>query len=449
MAAVLGIAVVVVWATLTRAAISDAQLGLDRSVRQLVMVTGGGIRTTQVRFARVAEDAAIRNALASPAPQSLGAARAALRRLDVRPDSGLPIELWSENGRRLGSVGTDSGETIGLNIPAEEPEPESIHGRGLDSLRIVDSVQIGELQRVGGRTLFWLVMPVRDGNKLLGFVATRRHIASNPQTEATIRELSGNSAAGYYRNADGSVWTTFGGFPEAPADSTISSKGGRGERIRPSAGGRVLFAEARVAGTPLVLGMEAPRGAILTVANGAARQLALLGVMLTLVGALITWFVGRRVLRPLTDLTGAADAVASGDYSTRVPAAGTDEVVRLASSFNRMAQQIGDDRKLLETANRAKSDFLASMSHELRNAAQRDRRLRRVDGDGRARADHRRAAPRPLPDPREPVASPRLDRKLARPEPDRERTGHVRAGGRGAQSAARRSRGAGPAADDG
>jgi signal transduction histidine kinase len=31
-----------------------------------------------------------------------------------------------------------------------------------------------------------------------------------------------------------------------------------------------------------------------------------------------------------------------------------------------MAQQIGDDRKLLETANRAKSDFLASMSHELR-----------------------------------------------------------------------------------
>jgi signal transduction histidine kinase len=365
-AAVLGIAIVVVWATLTRAAINDAQVGLNRSVRQLVLVTGGGIRTTQVRFARVAEDAAIRSALASPAPQSLGAARAALRRLDVRPDSGLPIELWSETGRRLGSVGSDSGETIGLNIPAEEPEPESIHGRGLDSLRIVDSVQIGELQRVGGRTLFWIVMPVRDGNKLLGFVATRRHIASNPQTEATIRELSGNSAAGYYKNADGSVWTTFGGFPESPADSTISSKGGRGERIRPSAGGRVLFAEARVAGTPLVIGMEAPRAAILIVANATARQLALLGVMLTLMGALVTWFVGRRVLRPLTELTGAADAVASGDYSTRVPTAGTDEVVRLASSFNRMAQQIGDDRKLLETANRAKSDFLASMSHELR-----------------------------------------------------------------------------------
>ena len=242
-AAVLGIAVIVVWATLTRAAINDARVGLDRSVRQLAMVTASGVRTTQVRFARVAEDAAIRNALASPEPQSLGAARATLRRLDVRPDSGLPIELWSETGRRLGSVGTDSGETIGLNIPAEAPEPESIRGRGLDSLRIVDSVQIGELQRVGGRTLFWLVMPVRDGDKLLGFVATRRHIASNPQTEATIRELSGNSAAGYYRNADGSTWTSFGGFPESPRGlhpiqrrwkgGTYSARGTRAVRRSP------------------------------------------------------------------------------------------------------------------------------------------------------------------------------------------------------------------------
>jgi len=142
-AAVLGIAVIVVWATLTRAALNDARVGLDRSVRQLAMVTASGVRTTQVRFARVAEDAAIRNALESPDPQNLGAARAALRRLDIRPDSGLPIELWSETGRPRGSVGTDSGATLGLNVPAEGPEPESIRDRGLDSLRIVDSVQIG------------------------------------------------------------------------------------------------------------------------------------------------------------------------------------------------------------------------------------------------------------------------------------------------------------------
>ena len=112
--------------------------------------------------------------------------------------------------------------------------------------------------------------------------------------------------------------------------------------------------------------MEAPRTAILAVANATARQLALFGAVLTIVAAVLAWFVGRTVMRPFTELTNAADSVARGDYSTRVPAAGSEEVGRLASSFNRMAQQIGDDRKLLETANRAKSDFLASMSHELR-----------------------------------------------------------------------------------
>jgi len=361
--AVLGIAVVVVWVTLTRAAVNDARTGLDRAVRQLVNVTVNGVRTGQLRYSRVAEDTAIRNALRTPEPRNFDAARGALRRLGVRPDSGLPIELWNETGGRLASVGTDSGGTIGLNIPAES-ESESISARGLDSLRIVDTAQIGELQRVGGRTLFWFIVPVRESGKLLGFVALRRHIASNPQTEATIRELS--SATGYWRNVDGSTWTSVGGFPESPPDSTLANQGGKGERFRASAGGRVLFSEGRVAGTPLVFGMETPRAAVLAVPNKTARQLALLGVLLALAAALVTWFVGHRILRPLTELTNAADAVARGEYSTRVPAVGREDVVRLASSFNRMAQQIGDDRKLLEAANRAKSDFLASMSHELR-----------------------------------------------------------------------------------
>ena len=363
-AAVLGLAVVVVWLTLTRAALNDAQVGLDRSVRQLVTVSANGFRTTQMRYARVAEDSSIRAALIDPSPRNIEAARTALARLAVRPDSGLPVELWSDAGARLADVGTDSASSVHLDIPMETTDAPTIHGRGLDSLRMVDSAQISELERVGSRALYWLVMPVRDRGKLLGFVATRRHIAAAAQTEATIRELSGNSARGYYRTANGSPWTSFGGSPEAPPNAS-ESHGGHGERVR-SGVGRLLFAEGRIAGTPLVMGLEAPRTAIMAVPNATARQLAVLGVLLMLVAALLTWIVGRRVMRPLNDLADAADSVARGDYSARVPAAGADEVVRLASSFNRMARQIGEDRQLLQTANRAKSDFLASMSHELR-----------------------------------------------------------------------------------
>jgi signal transduction histidine kinase len=361
---VLGLAVIVVWLTLTRAALNDAQVGLERSVRQLVTLSSNSFRTTQIRYGRIADDSSIRAALTVPNPRNVDAAREALIKLNIRPDSGLPVELWNPAGARMADVGTDSAAAVHLDIPLEANDIPTIHGRGLDSLRIVDTAQIGELERVGNRSLYWLVMPIREHGRLLGFVASRRHVATAPQTEATIRELSGNSAQGYYRNANGSTWTSIGGSPQSLPDG-LESKEGHTERVRNGVG-RLLFAEGQIPGTPLFIGMEAPRSAIMAVPNATARQLSVLGVLLMLVAALLAWIVGRRVMRPLNDLADAADSVARGDYSARVPAAGTDDVVRLASSFNRMARQIGEDRQLLQTANRAKSDFLASMSHELR-----------------------------------------------------------------------------------
>jgi signal transduction histidine kinase len=99
-----------------------------------------------------------------------------------------------------------------------------------------------------------------------------------------------------------------------------------------------------------------------------------------LVGAAASWLISRRVTRPLAALTGASEAIASGDYEARVRLEGHDEMVRLATAFNRMGAEVAETRQQLETqaqaagkaralaesASRAKSDFLAVMSHELR-----------------------------------------------------------------------------------
>jgi signal transduction histidine kinase len=103
--------------------------------------------------------------------------------------------------------------------------------------------------------------------------------------------------------------------------------------------------------------------------------------------AIIAWLVSRQITRPLAAITSAAEMIASGDYSARVSPAGDEELVRLAASFNRMADEIRSTHNELEMqaaeaeavavdldraraqaedANRAKSDFLAVMSHELR-----------------------------------------------------------------------------------
>jgi two-component system OmpR family sensor kinase/two-component system sensor histidine kinase BaeS len=76
---------------------------------------------------------------------------------------------------------------------------------------------------------------------------------------------------------------------------------------------------------------------------------------------LIGFLLARRVVTPLANVIGAAQAVAAGDLSARVPSAlrGPDDLRSLSDSFNRMADT-------LERNDRERRDFLADIAHELR-----------------------------------------------------------------------------------
>ena len=73
------------------------------------------------------------------------------------------------------------------------------------------------------------------------------------------------------------------------------------------------------------------------------------------VGSLAT----RRFTSPLSDTMRAADALAAGDLSARVPVEGSPEFRSLARSFNRMAEA-------LEAADQQRRELLADIAHELR-----------------------------------------------------------------------------------
>jgi len=62
--------------------------------------------------------------------------------------------------------------------------------------------------------------------------------------------------------------------------------------------------------------------------------------------ALVTYFVGRSIVRTLGQLAGAADEIARGNYHQRVEVRGRDEFAQLGASFNRMAAQL--EQRLLE-----------------------------------------------------------------------------------------------------
>lgn len=92
--------------------------------------------------------------------------------------------------------------------------------------------------------------------------------------------------------------------------------------------------------------------------EGLARTAATaLGVLL--IAALVMVFAGRRLVRPILALTGAAHRMTNGDHAARVPVSGRDEVARLGHAFNAMAESI-------QHHDHQRKAMVSDVAHELR-----------------------------------------------------------------------------------
>jgi signal transduction histidine kinase len=83
------------------------------------------------------------------------------------------------------------------------------------------------------------------------------------------------------------------------------------------------------------------------------------GAGILLVGGVATARAYRRISRPLGELLGAAEQVATGDYDVHLVPEGPRDLRVLTSSFNSMAAQLAE-------ADEQRRRFLADVTHELR-----------------------------------------------------------------------------------
>jgi len=88
-------------------------------------------------------------------------------------------------------------------------------------------------------------------------------------------------------------------------------------------------------------------------------RLAIAGVLGLLVAALLGWYLSRRIVRPVLELSEVVDAVAAGDYEVAVPKNAPGELGHLSDRVGEMAHRLGE----VEAMER---NFLMSVSHELR-----------------------------------------------------------------------------------
>jgi two-component system sensor histidine kinase BaeS len=90
------------------------------------------------------------------------------------------------------------------------------------------------------------------------------------------------------------------------------------------------------------------------------ERLALALAVGIVLGAVLFWWLSRRLTEPVLALTRATQDVAAGRYDVEIPEAkGGDEISLLTDRFRRMVSQLAEAEQL-------KRSFLMSVSHELR-----------------------------------------------------------------------------------
>ncbi len=90
-----------------------------------------------------------------------------------------------------------------------------------------------------------------------------------------------------------------------------------------------------------------------------SRTMALVGIGVTILASIVSWFAAGRVVSPLRRLTDTAQSITDTDLHRRIDARGNDEVAVLARTFNQMLDR-------LEEAFTAQRRFADDAGHELR-----------------------------------------------------------------------------------
>lgn len=136
-------------------------------------------------------------------------------------------------------------------------------------------------------------------------------------------------------------------FPGRGAAHVLRTRGASRELLQTVPSGRVL-----IVGTSLTTGLARLQQLRLA--------LILIGVSIVVVGFAVGWWLANRALRPITEISKAAQKIAAGDLSNRINASETE------SELGQLITVLNSTFARLETAFAQQQQFTSDAAHELR-----------------------------------------------------------------------------------
>jgi signal transduction histidine kinase len=118
-----------------------------------------------------------------------------------------------------------------------------------------------------------------------------------------------------------------------------------------------------------VLLLGSPQRELVLLRRQILKIAAAVALAAILIGLLLSWWVSKRITRPVEELANGARDVASGRWDTHIDVQGKDEIGQLAGAFNHMTDTLAAQKEKLVQAERVAAwrELARRLAHELRN----------------------------------------------------------------------------------
>ena len=342
------------YVTVHQALLREAEARLTTLAQEFAPQVSPGLVARVRGLKAIAADPAIARQLDAGGGRPLEAAAQALER--AGPDTGavVAMELRDSTGRVILATG-GAAAAPARRLDGATHAAAHLDTAAVSAMYMRDSVVVLELR---GNVM-------RGGHVIGQVVQVRAAQTTNGAAVTSLSRLLGADGALLLGNADGSMWTDLRGVVRRPPV-------GRGLQQYTRDGVPKLSASAAIPGTPLGLAFEFDASRVTAPLRSLVGTYAGVAALVVLLGALLGWWASRGITRPLTALTGAAEAISAG-HLDQEPAASrrNDEIGRLARAFATMTRNVRAARDDLEHQ-------VAERTAELRAAQEENVRKERL-----------------------------------------------------------------------